>query len=203
MKVLIGQKIGMTQMLSDDGKATAMTLIKVDPCIVTQVKTDETDGHSAVQLGTGVAKKLSKPQVGHAKPAKINPAVVKEVRVDEKEEVAVGDSFDVTAFETGDVVKVTGVSKGKGFAGTIKRHNFLAGPKSHGSKNIRRPGSIGSMYPQKVFRGKKMAGHMGSDQVTTKNLSVILVDADKHVIGIKGAVPGAKKTQILVQGIAQ
>ena len=195
MKALLGTKIGMTQIISEDGRAVPVTLIQAGPVTVTQVKTVDTDGYNAVQVGFGEGKNLSKAVAGHLKAADTTPKYIREFRIDDpSEELTVGASIDVTTFEIGDVVDATGISKGKGFAGNIKRHNFERHRKTHGGKgNTRRPGSIGSMYPQKVFKGKRMAGRMGHEQVTVKNLVVSYIDAENNLIGLKGAVPGPKK----------
>jgi large subunit ribosomal protein L3 len=169
---------------------------------VTQVKTAETDGYSAVQLGFEQAKKIGKAQAGHFKKSGVTPKVVREFRVDEiKDELAIGTQLTADTFAVGDMVNVTGTSKGKGFAGTIKRHNFKRGRKTHGGQSYRRPGSIGSMYPQKIFKGKKMAGQMGHEQVTVKNLQVALVDAEHSVIGVYGAIPGPRKGIVVLKGV--
>ena len=204
MKTLLGTKIGMTQIISEDGAAIPVTLVKAGPITVTQVKTVEKDGYNAVQVGYGEGKNLSNAVSGHVKAAKVTPKVIREVRVEEHDgEIKVGDSFDVTVFAVGDSVDVTGISKGKGFAGTVKRHNFNTSKKTHGGNgNVRKPGSIGSMYPQKVFRGKRMAGRMGHDQVTVKNLTVAYVDADLGLIGLKGAVPGPRRGIVTIGGKA-
>jgi len=204
MKTLLGTKIGMTQIISEDGAAIPVTLVKAGPVTVTQVKTVEKDGYNAVQVGYGEGKNLSNAVSGHVKAAKVTPKVIREVRVEQHDgELKVGDSFDVTVFAVGDSVDVTGVSKGKGFAGTVKRHNFNTSKKTHGGNgNVRKPGSIGSMYPQKVFRGKRMAGRMGHDQVTVKNLTVAYVDADLGLIGLKGAVPGPRRGIVTIGGKA-
>jgi len=204
MKALLGTKIGMTQIISEDGRAVPVTLIQAGPVTVTQVKTVEKDGYNAVQVGFDEGKNLSKAVAGHLKAAKVTPKFIREFRVeDASEELTVGSTIDVTTFELGDVVDATGISKGKGFAGNIKRHNFERHRKTHGGKgNTRRPGSIGSMYPQKVFKGKRMAGRMGHEQVTVKNLVVSYIDADNNLIGLKGAVPGPKKGLIVIGGKA-
>jgi len=205
MKALIGTKIGMTQILGEDGRVTPVTLIQAGPCTVTQVKTVQKDGYSAVQIGFGSGKNLSNAVAGHVKTANVTPKVIREIRDVEfdVESTQVGSSFDVTVFEVGDKVKVTGTSKGKGFAGTVKRHNFNTSKRTHGGNgNVRKPGSIGSMYPQKVFKGKRMAGQMGGDQVTIKNLLVALVDPELNVIGVKGAIPGPRKSTVIIGGIA-
>jgi len=199
MKALITRKVGMTSTISEDGAVTAITLLSASPCVITQVKTDETDGYTAIQLGTEEAK-LSKSQAGHFKPSKAAPKVVREFRIPEvTEDIKVGESFSADVFNVGDVVSVTGTSKGKGWAGTIKRHNFHRGRKTHGGQSYRRPGSIGSMYPQKIFKGKKMAGQMGYEQVTVQNLKVALVDIELGVIGVTGAVPGPRKGIVIIR----
>jgi large subunit ribosomal protein L3 len=204
LKALLGTKIGMTQIISEDGRAVPVTLIQAGPVTVTQVKTVEKDGYTAVQVGFDEGKNLSKAVAGHLKAAEVTPKYLREFRIDDpSEELTVGTKIDVTAFELGDVVDATGISKGKGFAGNIKRHNFERHRKTHGGKgNTRRPGSIGSMYPQKVFKGKRMAGRMGHEQVTVKNLVVSYIDADNNLIGLKGAVPGPKKGLIVIGGKA-
>lgn len=202
MKALLGTKIGMTQLLGEDGVAIPVTLIQAGPCTVTQVKTAVTDGYTAVQIGFGQGKNLSNATTGHVKKAEVTPKHLREIRVEQLPEgVTVGSKLDVTSFEVGEQVDVTGTSKGKGFAGNIKRHNFAQAQRSHGYKSYsRRPGSIGSMYPQKVFKGKRMAGHMGAERVTVKNLVVAFVDAERNLIGVKGAIPGPRKGLVLVGG---
>lgn len=204
MKALLGTKIGMTQIISETGVAVPVTLIQAGPVTVTQVKSVETDGYNAVQVAYGEGKNLSKAVAGHTKTAKVTPKHIREFRVDElPADIKVGDVIDVTTFELGDHVDATGTSKGKGFAGTVKRHNFNTSKKTHGGKgDVRKPGSIGSMYPQKVLKGKRMAGRMGHDRVTVKNLEVAYVDATSHLIGLKGAVPGPKKGLIIIGGEA-
>ena len=204
MQVILGTKIGMTQIIGDDGVVTPVTILQAGPCIVTQIKTVETDGYNALQVGYGQGKNLSKSVAGHAKKAGENnsPKVLKEFRVEEiPEGMKLGDKIDVNSFKIGDKVAVTGTSKGKGFAGTVKRHNFIESRNTHGFKgNIRRVGSIGSMYPQKVWKGKKMPGRMGHEQVTVKNLVVAYIDAEKNLIGLKGAVPGPRKGIVSLEG---
>ena len=203
MKTLLGTKLGMTQLLAEDGRAVPVTLIQAGPVTVTQVKTVETDGYNAVQIAYGEGKNLSKAVAGHVKSAKVTPKFLREVRVDEPVEAKVGDSFDVSVFAVGDTVDATGISKGKGFAGTVKRHNFNTSKKTHGGNgNVRKPGSIGSMYPQKVFKGKKMSGRMGAEQVTVKNLEIAYVDPETNLIGVRGAVPGPRKGLIILGGKA-
>lgn len=203
MKALLGTKIGMTQIISETGVAVPVTLIQAGPVTVTQVKSVETDGYNAVQVAYGEGKNLSKAVAGHTKTAGVTPKHIREFRVDELPDVKVGDIIDVTTFELGEHVDATGTSKGKGFAGTVKRHNFNTSKSTHGGKgDVRKPGSIGSMYPQKVLKGKRMAGRMGSDRVTVKNLEVAYVDAATNLIGLKGAVPGPKKGLIIIGGQA-
>jgi large subunit ribosomal protein L3 len=204
MKALLGTKIGMTQIISESGVAVPVTLIQAGPVTVTQVKTVETDGYTAVQMAYGEGKNLSKAVVGHTLSAKVTPKHIREIRVTELPEgLLVGNTFDVTTFALGDIVDATGTSKGKGFAGTVKRHNFNTSKSTHGGNgDVRKPGSIGSMYPQKVFKGKRMAGRMGHDQVTVKNLVVAYVDPTNNLIGLRGAVPGPKKGLIIIGGKA-
>jgi large subunit ribosomal protein L3 len=201
MKALLGTKIGMTQIIGEDGVATPVTLIQAGPVTVTQVKSVETDGYNAVQVAYGEGKNLSKAVAGHVKTAGVTPKEIREFRIDELGEAKVGDTWDVTEFELGDVIDATGISKGKGWAGTIKRHNFKRHRATHGGKgNTRKVGSIGSMYPQKIFKGKRMAGHMGAEQVTVKNLKVAYISVADNLIGVKGAVPGPKKGLIVLGG---
>ena len=203
MKVILGTKIGMTQIIGEDGIVTPVTILEAGPATVTQVKTVEKDGYNAVQLGIGQGKNLSKSVSGHVKKAgeNINPKVLKEFRTEKEPEVSLGDTITVENFALGDKVSVTGISKGKGFAGTVKRWNFQESRNTHGFKgDIRKVGSIGSMYPQKVFKGKRMPGRMGHDQVTVKNLVVAFIDKENNLLGLKGAVPGPKKGIISVEG---
>ena len=202
MQVIIGTKIGMTQIIGDDGIVTPVTILQADPSTVTQIKTVETDGYNAVQLGYGQGKNLSKSVSGHVKAAGVTPKVLKEFRCETLPDLKVGDKISVESFKLGDKVEVTGISKGKGYAGTVKRWNFNESRNTHGFKgNIRRVGSIGSMYPQKVFKGKRMPGRMGHDQVTVKNLVVAFLDTENNLIGLKGAVPGPKKGIVTVSAI--
>jgi len=202
VKALITRKLGMTSILDDKGAAVPVTLLSASPNVVTQLKNTDTDGYRAVQLGFEDNKRPTKPQAGHFKPSKVSPKIIREFRITDKEiELNVGDQLAADSFSVGDIVKATGISKGKGFAGTIKRHNFHRGRKTHGGRSYRRPGSIGSMYPQRIFPGKKMAGQMGHIQVTTKNLHVAIIDTELGVIGLRGAVPGPKKGVVLLRGI--
>lgn len=203
MKVILGTKIGMTQIISEDGTVTPITVLQAGPCTVTQIKTIEKDGYNAVQLGYGQGKNLSKSVIGHVKKAgeNVSPKYLKEFRIENQPELNLGDTLSVEGFTLGDKVSVTGVSKGKGNAGTIKRWNFQESRNSHGFKgNIRRVGSIGSMYPQKVFKGKHMPGRMGHDKVTVKNLEVAYIDPTNNTLGLKGAVPGPNKGVVSVEG---
>ncbi len=200
MKALLGTKIGMTQILQEDGVAIPVTLIQAGPCTVTQVKTVETDGYNAVQIGYGEGKNLSNAVAGHVKAAKVMPKFIREFRnVETGEGIDVGSKVDVSVFEVGEHIDVTGTSKGKGFAGNVKRHNFATSKRTHGGKGyIRKPGSIGSMYPQKVFKGKRMAGQMGAERVTVKNLRVAIIDVENNLIGVKGAIPGPRRGLVII-----
>jgi large subunit ribosomal protein L3 len=193
-KGIIGTKLGMTQLFDQEsGVVTPVTVIEAGPCPVVAVRTPETDGYGAVQLAFGAIKerKLSRPEVGHLKHAGVTPhRHLVEFR--DAEGLSVGDTVTVESFQPGEAVKVSGRSKGKGFAGTIKRHNFASGPKSHGSHNVRAPGSIGaSATPSRVFKGMKMAGHMGDHRVTQSGLKVAEVDVERNLLLISGAVPGS------------
>jgi large subunit ribosomal protein L3 len=190
----------MSSIINDDGAVIAVTLLSARPNVITQVKTDETDGYTAVQVGAEEIKKAGKAQAGHLKKAGMLTNIIREFRVNELDEnTKVGEKLNADLFNVGDSVDVTGTSKGKGWAGTIKRHNFHRGRKTHGGRSYRRPGSIGSMYPQRIFPGKKMAGHMGHEQVTTKKLKVALVDMDLGVIGVTGSVPGPRKGIVVLK----
>lgn len=181
MKFIIGKKLGMARVFDTDGKSIAVTKVSVLPCIVSAIKTPEKDGYSSVQI------KALKDTKDNAK-----TAMISEFRVEDISSYKVGDKVSIDKFQAGDIVEVTGTSKGKGFAGTIKRHGFQRGPESHGSNNVREPGSIGAQQPQRVILGRHMAGHMGSTTVTVKNLKV--VDLDGNTILVSGAIPGSNKT---------
>ena len=195
-KGLIGKKIGMTQIFNEEGKVIPVTVIEAGPCVVSQVKTEETDGYNSIQLGFGAIKesKVNKPERGHFTKANIAPArYLREFRVDSIEDVKVGDELKADIFMAGDKIDIQGTSKGKGFQGVIKRHGQHRGPMGHGSMYHRRPGSMGSTStPGRVVKGKKLPGHMGAETVTIQNLEVIKVDLDKNIILVKGSVPGAK-----------
>lgn len=195
-KTIIGKKIGMTQIFDESGKVIPVTVIEAGPCVVAQVKSVETDGYNAIQLGFGDVKesKISKPEKGHFAKASITPKKhLREFRVDTIEEYKVGDEIKADTFVAGDKIDVQGTSKGKGFQGVIKRHGQSRGPMGHGSMYHRRPGSMGSTStPGRVFKGKKLPGHMGVQTITIQNLDVVRIDMDKNVMLIKGSVPGVK-----------
>ena len=195
-KAIIGKKVGMTQIFDESGKVIPVTVIEAGPCVVAQVKSNETDGYNAVQLGFGDVKesKVNKPVKGHFAKSKLAlKKHLREFRMDSVEDVKVGDEFKADVFVKGDKVDIQGTSKGKGFQGVIKRHGQSRGPMGHGSMYHRRPGSMGpTSTPGRVFKGKKLPGHMGHVTVTIQNLDVVKVDMDKNVILVKGSVPGAK-----------
>ena len=203
MKMIIGRKIGMTQIYDEDGNAVPVTVIKAGPCVVVQKRTPENDGYSAVQLGFEEIpeKKVNKPMLGHFKKAGVNPMrILKEFKVDNVDEYEVGQTIDVSVFQPGDVVDVTGWSKGRGFAGAMKRWGFRGGPKSHGSKFHRMLGSVGQhTEPSKIFKGKKMPGRYGNERVTIRNLKVVKVDPENNLIVVKGGVPGARGGLLLIR----
>lgn len=196
---MIGRKIGMTQLFRDIGEVV-VTAIEAGPCFVTQVKSEAKDGYNAVQLGFGEAKRLNSPQRGHLKGVG-QLRYLREFGVEDAASVQVGQKLDVDMFKPGDSVCITGISKGKGFAGTVKRHNFSGGPKTHGqSDRHRAPGSIGAgTSPGRVWKGTRMAGHMGNRRVTVRNLKVIDVDLSRHLLLVEGAVPGSKKGLLLIE----
>jgi large subunit ribosomal protein L3 len=203
LKALITRKIGMTSVITEDGALQAVTLLSATPNVITQLKNTETDGYQAVQQGFEEVKaeKLGKAKAGHVKSSGGSPKIIREFRIegDIDENIRIGEKLSADLFSAGENVDVTGTTKGKGFAGTIKRHNFKRGRKTHGGRSYRRPGSIGSMYPQHIFKGKKMAGQMGHVRVTTKKLTVAFVDNDLSVIGVVGSVPGPKKGIVLLK----
>jgi large subunit ribosomal protein L3 len=201
---IIGKKVGMTQVFADDGRALPVTVIEAGPCVVVQRKSKEKDGYSAVQLGLVEARKVknvTKPMQGHFAKAGLPPCkVVREVRVAEGDEAKVGDKVSVEQFAPGDRVDVIGISKGKGFQGVVKRHHFRGGDATHGSMFHRAPGGIGaSAYPSRVLKGMRAAGHMGSDRVTARNLTVVRVDAENNLLIVKGAVPGAGGGYVVIR----
>ena len=197
---IIGKKLGMTQVFREGGRAEAVTAIEAGPCIVTQIKTTAKEGYNAAQLGFGQAKRLNSPQKGHLKELG-QFEYLREFRVADTEAIKVGDKVDVGLFKEGDLVDVTGISKGKGFAGVVKRHHFAGGPKTHGqSDRHRAPGSIGATTsPGRVLKGKRMAGHMGSNRVTVRHLEVYKADPEHNLLLVKGAVPGAKNGLVLIE----
>jgi len=206
---IIGRKVGMTQLFAEDGTVTPVTVIKAGPCVVVQTKSAAgRDGYNAVQLGLVEdrpvrAKNVSKPLLGHFEKTGggIPPTrVLKEIRLNDEPEAAVGDQVKADIFVDGDKVEVVGRSKGKGFAGTVKRHNFGRGPETHGSMNVRKPGSIGqSAYPSRVIKGTRSSGHMGDERVTVKGLTVAKVDAENNLLMVRGAVPGANGSVVIVR----
>jgi len=196
---LIGRKVGMTQLFQDDGEVV-VTAIEAGPCFVIQVKNEAKDGYNAVQLGFGEAKVLNSPKKGHVK--EIGQFKhLREFQVDDVNSVQVGQKFDADMFKPGDLINVSGISKGKGFAGVVKRYHFAGGPKTHGqSDRHRAPGSVGATTsPGRVFKGTRMAGHMGDRRVTQRNLKVLNVDLARHLLLVRGAVPGAKKGLLLIK----
>jgi len=197
---IIGKKLGMTQIFRDNGTVEAVTAIEAGPCLVIQVKIMDKEGYNAVQLGFGQAKRLKSPQLGHLKGLE-QLKYLREFRVDDTEAIKVGDKVDASLFKAGDLVDITGVSKGKGFAGVVKRHHFAGGPKTHGqSDRHRHPGSIGaSASPGRVFKGMRMAGHMGNRRVTVRHLEVLEADPTRNLLVIKGAVPGARNGLLLIR----
>jgi large subunit ribosomal protein L3 len=201
MSGLLGRKKGMTQLFTEQGLVVPVTVIEAGPCYVAQVKTRETDGYNAVQLSFNKVreKNVTRPRIGHFKKAGVEPARhLREFDFSDVEKIDVGSEVKVDIFQQGTLVKVTGVSKGKGFQGGVKRHGFGGGPKTHGqSDRLRAPGSLGqSSYPSRVFKGLKMAGRMGNDRQTLKTVEVVKVDAENNLIFLKGPVPGAKNSLV-------
>jgi large subunit ribosomal protein L3 len=202
MTLILGRKLGMTQLFDEDGTQHGVTVVAAGPCVVCQVRTQDNDGYHAVQLGFEDVpeSRLRKPQRGHYKTIGVAPKrFLREQRLPTPAAVAVGDVITVDAFKVGDYVDVIGTSKGRGFAGTIKRHGFHRGPEGHGSMNVRAPGSIASRRIGKLPKGKRMAGHFGVERVTTKNLVVVRIDAGRGLLFIRGAVPGPNEGFVQVQ----
>ncbi len=193
IKGILGRKVGMTQLFTKDGMVEVVTVVEAGPCTVTQIKTTAKEGYNAVQLGFTAAKKLNEPEKGHLGKLGLFKHL-REFRLDETPDVEVGHKVDVTLFQAGDLVDVSGLSKGRGFAGVVKRHHFAGGPKTHGqSDRHRAPGAIGSgTTPGHIVKGLRMAGHMGNQRVTVKRLEVVKADPDRNLLLLKGAVPGAK-----------
>ena len=200
MRGLIGKKIGMTQIYEEGGNVVPVTVIQAGPCFVTQIRTPETDGYEAVQIGFDEVKKLNKPRAGHVKNSKM-VRFLREVKADNSTELAVGQQINVDIFAPGEFVDVIGKSKGKGFAGVIKRHGFGGGDRTHGqSDRMRAPGSIGGgTTPGRVYKGQKMSGHMGNVRITVKNLEVVQVDLERNLLIVKGAVPGGPNSLLTVR----
>jgi large subunit ribosomal protein L3 len=197
---LIGRKVGMTQVFAEDGTMVAVSVVAIEPNTVTRLRTTAQDGYTAVQVGTDVVKKLTKPEAGQLKDLP-NVSSIREFRVDSVDDYSVGQVLGIAdVFAEGDLVDVTGISKGKGFAGVIKRHNFHRGPKTHGSDHHRAPGSIGpGTTPGRVYRGLKMSGHMGDERVTIKKVRVVRTDTDRNLLLVNGSLPGARGSLILVK----
>ncbi len=201
MKGILGRKAGMTQVFTKEGKLIPVTVVEVEPNVVMQVKTVEKDGYSAIQLGVfdKKEKNSSKPSIGHAKKANTTPKrFLKEIR-DVEGTYNLGDTVSANIFETGEIVDVTGTSKGKGFEGTIKRHNQSRGPMTHGSRYHRGPGSLGTMLPKRVLKGKNLPGHMGHETITIQNLEIIEANASENYILVSGNIPGAKNSLVLIK----
>ncbi|MGE5426149.1 MAG: 50S ribosomal protein L3 [Bacillota bacterium] len=202
MKFILGKKLPMTQIWEND-KVSAVTPVQAGPCVITQVKTVATDKYSALQLAFGVRKEknIKKPQLGHFKKAGVAPMHVREFRTESDSSANVGDQISVATFSAGDVIDVTGTSKGRGFQGVVKRHHFQGGRKSHGNKDqLRMPGSVGAKGPAHIFKGTRMGGRMGNERVTLTNLTIASVDTDNNIIYVRGAVPGAADGLLLIKG---
>lgn len=202
MKGILGKKIGMTQVFTESGKLIPVTVVEVEPNVVTQIKTVETDGYNAIQLGyETIREKVSnKPKVGHTKKAGTSPKrFLREIRGVKVEDYSLGQSLDASVFTEGEIVDVSGISKGKGFQGVIKRYNQSRGPMGHGSQYHRGVGSLGTMLPMHVLKGKKMPGHMGNVKTTIQNLEVISIDTENNVILVKGNVPGPKQSLVIIR----
>ncbi len=201
-KAIMGVKIGMTQIFDEAGKAIPVTVVEAGPCTVLQKKIEETDGYNAIQVGfyNLKEKQANKPAKGHFKKAGVKPLrYIKEFRLANIDNYEVGQAINVDVFAPGDVIDVVGTSKGKGFAGAVKRHNFARGSMGHGSKYHRRPGSLGAMGPARVFKGRKMPGRLGGDRVTVQALKVVKVYPDRNLILIKGSIPGPKKSLVTIK----
>jgi len=202
VKGILGKKIGMTQVFNEDGVVIPVTVVEAGPCVVLQKKDLENDGYEAIQLGFGEKKehRANKPELGHAKKANAKPQkFVKEIRGVNLADYELGAVVKADIFSEGEMVDVTGTSKGKGFAGSIKRHNQARGPMSHGSRYHRGPGSLGAIAPNRVFKGQTLPGRMGGERVTTQNLQIVRVDAEKNLLLIKGSVPGPKNSYLIIK----
>ena len=202
MKGILGKKIGMTQVFTKEGKLIPVTVIEVEPNVVTQIKTVEKDGYDAIQLATDTVREnlSNKPKMGHTNKANTTPKrFLKEIRGVNVNDYTLGQTVNVDVFEAGEMVDVTGTSKGKGFQGVIKRYNQTRGPMGHGSQYHRGVGSLGTMRPMRVLKGKKLPGHMGANTVTVQNLEIVMVDLENNVILVKGNVPGPKKSLVIIK----
>ena len=200
MKGILGRKVGMTEVFSTDGKLIPVTVIEVEPNVVTQIKTTEKDGYNAIQLGAFDKKSSNNPEKGHAKKANTSPKrFLREIRGVDTSSYTLGQVIEADVFNQGDTVDVTGTSKGKGFQGVIKRWNQSRGPETHGSTYHRRVGSLGTMRPMRVLKGKKLPGHMGNEQITIQNLMVVAVDTNENYILVSGNVPGAKNSYVFIR----
>jgi large subunit ribosomal protein L3 len=200
---LIGRKLGMTRLFAEDGSVVPVSVIAAAPNLITKIRSAERDGYAAVQLGAGSARRVTKPVAGQLPEMDKDaprPSVMREFRVDSTDGYELGQALDVTLFAAGDLVDVTGTSKGRGFAGTVKRHHFHRGPVTHGSTNTRQPGSIGAgTTPGRVFKNTRMSGHMGNERVTVLKLQVVRVDAERQLLLVRGAVPGARNGMLLIR----
>ena len=205
--MLIGRKLGMTQIFEESGRVVPVSIIEAGPCAIVQVKTPEKEGYAAIQIGFDEVKEArqTKAEVGHTKKANVTPRrVLREVRVDDASAFKVGETLDVKVFEGTQIVHVTGTSKGRGFTGTVKRHNFQRGKKTHGNKNYKEPGSVGaSAFPSRIFPGKRMPGRMGGVKRTTRNLTLVQIDAENNLLFVKGSIPGANNGIVFVRSDAK
>lgn len=201
-KVIMGKKIGMTQIFAEDGKIIPVTVVEAAPSVIVQIKNKATDGYQSIQLGFDElrAKQTNKPQQGHFAKADVKPTrYLREFRIADADQYSLGQEFTLEQFEVGEKVDVTGISKGKGFAGTIKRWGFSRGPMGHGSKNHRRPASAGAKGPARIFKGKKSPGRYGNARTTIQNLEVVKIVPENNLLLIKGSIPGAKKSMVIVK----
>ena len=198
---IIGKKLGMTQIFEEDGTLEAVTAIEAGLCYVTQIKTEAKDGYNAVQLGFSETKRLNSPEKGHLKGTGHQLRYLREFRIDDPASIEIGQKVDVGIFKAGDRIDITGISKGKGFAGVVKRYHFAGGPKTHGqSDRHRAPGSVGgTTFPARVYKGTRMAGHMGNRRVTQRNLKVVQADPDRNLLLVKGTIPGAKNGLLIIR----
>ncbi|MCR4443108.1 MAG: 50S ribosomal protein L3 [Peptococcaceae bacterium] len=202
LKAVLGTKLGMTQIFQEDGKAVPVTVVKAGPCVVVQKKTEENDGYNAIQIGYGEVKEqdLNKPAKGHLAKSGVKPVkYLKEFRVEDPGAYQLGQEIKADVFSSGEWVDVTAVSKGKGFAGGIKRHGMHRGPMKHGSKYHRRPGSAGAKGPARIFKGRKMPGRLGGEQVTVQKLLVVKVDPERNLMLIRGAIPGSRQSLVTIK----